>query len=222
MLTPRKRITKKDLKEDKLVTFYVNAQEWIEGHARLLTTVAVAVLVIIVGTYFYTTNRSKSKVTASAELAKAVRLYEQNDFNNAVSLLGQIVESHGSTGSGKLARYYLANALYETNEYSLAQEHFRRFARDFGGDDHLIASAHAGVAACLEQQDQFAEAAKKYESTTKQFPKAPLASRYLLRAARCYSLAGNSEKAEQLYDKLITDYPDSAERNEALLLSALE
>ena len=89
-------------------------------------------------------------------------------------------------------------------------------------DDYLKATALAGEAACLEQQDQFAEAAKKFEHVARKYSDAPHGARYLFRAARCNALAGNGDAAQSLYQKIIDDHPDSPEKEDAVLYSSLE
>jgi TolA-binding protein len=221
MLTPRKRISKKELKEDKLITYSVQAREWIEDNQKNVL-IAVAVVVIALAAFFIISNaREKKALASSAELAKAVQLYDARDFVSAISLLTDVTNSYKNTESGKLARFYLAQSLYNTGEYAAAQEHFRKFASGFKADEYLKVSALLGEAACLEQQDQFADAAGKFESLGKKYPESPKAAQAYLRAARCYDQAGNSDKAAGLYQLIVDEYPNSPEKNDAMLYSAM-
>ncbi|MBN1481565.1 hypothetical protein EH223_04310 [candidate division KSB1 bacterium] len=222
MLTPRKRITKKQLKEDKLITYTVKAKDWLDENLKYVTGGVAAVVIIIVAIFMFSTSRKNAEAATSVELANAMHVYESRDYTNAVNLLTNIVNKNKSTKSGKLARYYLAQSLYKRGEYSAAQEHFRKFATSFQADEYLKIVAMAGEAACLEQQDRFADAAVKYENIGKRYPDSPRAARYYLRAARCYALAGNSSKAQETYQLIIKNYPDSQEKNDAVLYSALE
>ncbi len=222
MLTPRKRITKKALKEDKLITLYAQATKWAEENIKLITYVGAAVLLLIVASIFIQNNRARSESVASVQLARAIHVFDANDYNNAISLLSGLVENHGGTKSGRIARLYLAQALYRTGEYAAAAEHFKKAAAKLGSDIHLKTTALAGEAACLEQQGEYAQAAEKYEKIVKKYPDAPIAPYILFRAARCFANAGDSTKAEILYQKLIDDYPDSREKNDALMLSAMQ
>jgi len=43
MLTPRKRITKKQLKEDKLVTLYAKSRDWVEANFKLVSGAAAVI-----------------------------------------------------------------------------------------------------------------------------------------------------------------------------------
>jgi TolA-binding protein len=220
MLTPRKRITKKKLKEDKFITYSVRVRDWIEANSKIVLSGLTALVVILAAIFIINNMRQKAEATASVELANAMHVYESRDYANAVTLFTSIVNSSGGTRSGKLARFYLAQSLYNTDEYAAAQEHFRKFASSFSGDDYIKTAALAGEAACLEQQGQFVQAAEKYQKITKKYD-TPFAARYLLRAARCYAQAGNDDKAQAIYQQIIDDYPNSQEKSDALLYSSM-
>ncbi len=221
MLTPRKRITKKQLKEDKFITYSLKAREWIEENQKYVISGVVAIVVIIAAFLFISSSQKNAAVAASAELSQGMQVYQSRDYKNAISVLTDVTNSYKNTESGKLARFYLAQSLYHTGEYAAAQEHFRKFATSFKADEYLVISAMEGEAACLEQQDQFAEAAQKYESIAKKYPESPKAPQCYLRAARCFALAGTTDKAEKLYQIIIDEYPNSQEKNDAMLYSAM-
>ncbi|MBN1562061.1 tetratricopeptide repeat protein, partial [candidate division KSB1 bacterium] len=212
MLTPRKRITKKQLKEDKFITYSVRVRDWVDENSKYVLSGAIAVVVILAAVFIISNIGKKAEATASVELANAMRVFESRDYTNAVTLFTSIVNSGGRTRSGKLARFFLAQSLYNIDEYAAAQEHFRKFASSFGGDDYIKTAALAGEAACLEQQGHYSEAAAKYQQIARKY-QTPLAARYLLRAARCHAQAGNHEQAQVLYQQIIDDYPNSQEKS---------
>lgn len=220
MLTPRKRITKKELKEDKLITFYAKGRDWAEENYKLISIISVVVVLFIAGSLFISNKRARSEAGASVQLAKAVHVFDSSDYDGAIGLLSSIVDDNGGVKSGHIARLYLAQALYRTDEYAAAKEHFAKAAKQFD-DIHLKTSALSGVAACLEQQGQYTEAAEQYKKIVTKYPDAPMAPYFLLRAARCSESAQDSAGAEILYKKLVADYPESQEKNDALLLEAL-
>ncbi len=222
MLTPRKRITKKELKEDKLITIYAKSREWAEENYKLITILSAVVVLLIAGSLLISNKRAKSEAGASVQLAKAIHAFDASDYNGAIGLLSSIVDDNGGTKSGHIARLYLAQSLYRTNEYAAAEEHFKKAASQLHNDIHLKTSALAGVACCLEQQGKYAEAAERFKKIVAKYPDAPMASYFLLRAARCSELAQDSKGAKLLYDKLAADYPESQEKNDALMLNALE
>ena len=221
MLKPRKRLTKKKLKEDKLVTFYFKATAWVEANSKYLTAGAVAVVLLFVAIYAYSNSLKSAERAASVELARAMRAYENSDYQNALTLLTNLVENYGNTPSGKLGYFYLANSFYQTGDYQNARKYYEKFASSFDGDPHILSSAMGGVAACYEQEQQYLEAAQQYLKVVKKYPKSIFAPQYLLRAARCYTLAEQPEKAKELYDRIIQEYPDSREKDEAVMLKSM-
>lgn len=220
MLTPRKRISKKELKEDKLLTYYAKAQNWVEDNYKIVAGVAAVVLLVIVGSIFITSNREKSEGVASVKLAKAIQAFDSSDYTTAINILSDVVENNGSTKSGAVARFYLAQSLFRTEEYVGAEDHFKTAAKKLSKDVHLKTAALAGAAASLEQQGEFFQAGKKFEQIVAKNSDAPQAAYYLLRAARCYEKADDETKALTLYKTVVEDYPNSTEKNDALLLIA--
>lgn len=221
MLTPRKRLTKKKLKEDKLVTFYYQAQAWFDENTRLVLIGLGAVVIALVAVFVISNAKHKSESQASVDLAIALRSYSNNQFEQAKPQLNSLVDSYGSTPSGKLARFYLASAMYKTKDYHGALVQYNKFAASFKGDDFIKSSAMAGVAACYEQLEQYESAAEQYLKTAKEFSTVFAAPEYLFKAARCYQLAGNNDKASDLYAKIVQDYPDSEVKNDALLMKSV-
>jgi predicted negative regulator of RcsB-dependent stress response len=220
MLKPRKKITKKQLKEDKLVTFYFQASEWLEKYSKYLLLGIAAIALVVAGVAYYGFSQTKAEKSASVDLARATRTLEALDYKSAISQLSAIVDSYGSTTSGKLARLHLANAFFQTKEYANAEKSYRKFISGFSGDEHFRAAAQGGVAACLEQEKKYAEAAEAYLDAAESYDSV-LAPGFLVSAGRCYSLAGNDAKAKELYNRVVQDYPKAPEKDDALMLLSM-
>lgn len=221
MLKPRKRLTKKELKEDKLVTIYMQAQRWLEEYSKYIIGGIAAILIIVLIGVFYSNSLKTAEMESSSTLSQATNAYERGDYETAASILSNLVDQSGNTRSGKLARLYLANSLFQTGKYYEAEEQYRKFAGKFRGDEHILSAAAAGIAACMEQRQEYESAARQYEKVAKKYKGSIFAPRYLLRAARCYQLAEKTNLAKQTYSRLIEEYPESTEKEEAQLLSAL-
>ncbi len=221
MLKPRKRITKKTLKEDRLVTFYFKAQTWIDQNSKMLLIALAAFIVVLAIVVFFNFSKKKMEANASVELAKAVRAYQNSDYQNALPLLNNLVENYGGSKSGKIGSFYLANTFFNNGDYDNAQKYYKKFVSGYKGDNVILSSAMAGIAACYEQKNDFESAALQYEKVASKFPDTFKAPAYLLKAGRCFSLAQNNEKAKQLFNMIVEKYPDSKEKDDAILLKAL-
>jgi predicted negative regulator of RcsB-dependent stress response len=220
MLKPRKRITKKQLKEDKLVTFYFQASDWLQQNSQYLLWGVVALVLVASGAFYYFYTSANAERDASVELAKASRSYEGNDYQNAIAQLSNLVDNYGGTTSGKIGRFYLANSFYMTKDYENAEKNFKKFISGFSGDEHFLAAAEGGLASTLVQRNHPAEAAKAFEKAATRYTSV-LAPGFLLQAGRCYTTAGDKAKAREMYDKVIKDYPKSTEKEEAVMLESM-
>ena len=220
MLKPRKKITKKQLKEDKLVTFYFQAQEWLEVHGKTLAIVAAAVVLAIAGYAYYAYAQQNAEKKAGVDLARATRTLDAMDYQNAISQLSSVVDSYGSTTSGRMARLYLAQAFFQTKEHQKAKSNYKKFVSTFSGDEYLLAAAQSGYAACLEEEKKYAEAAKAYLDGVDSYDSV-LGPGLLINAGRCFTLAGDEQNAKKAYQRVVDQFPKAAEKDDALMLLSM-
>jgi tetratricopeptide (TPR) repeat protein len=214
MLKPRKKITRREMKQDKLVTYYFKATDFIHLHGTRLLLIVGGVLAIFIAATFYSKMQTKNEKAAVVELTKAQAKYNNYDFQGAVEILKKLVDDYGSTKSGKMAQLYLADAYYNLKDYSQAERYFKEYK---DGDDILGASAISGLAACWEEQGKFKEAAEMYKKAAEKFSNGFMAPENLYHAARCYALAGNIAEARKVLNDLIEKYADAPVKNDAQL-----
>lgn len=219
MLKPRKRLTKRQIKEDKFVTYYFKTQDFIARNSRtILYTVGGIALIFLIGFIWSRKNLEKENA-AVVELTKAKIEYFNNNFVQATDILKDLVENYGDTESGKLGIYYLANAYFNIKNNIKAEEYYRKYL-DVGDDKTLKESALSGVAACLEEQGNYLEAAKKYREAAEKFSESFLAPQNLYDSARCFSQAGNEELARESLTKIIEKYSESSLKGDAEIFLA--
>ena len=164
MLKARKKITHKEIKQDKLVTAYFQSKDWIssaENKRRIYTIVGVIVLAIILG-YFYLSNRKTKSEEAETKLSAVISLYEQGKYQESingdpasgVAGLNDIVNNYGSTQSGQTAKLYLGNCYYNLKDYDNAL----KFFEDYSGESDLIkSSCLSGAGAVYEAKGDLTE-----------------------------------------------------------------
>ncbi len=223
MLKPKKRLTKKELKEDKLVTFYYQASNFFETHRMLIYGVTLGLIVLIAA--FYYLNRSSAQATEESSLKfyKARQVFERGNFGNSIEVFEELVSDYSGTRYGKLARFYLAQSYFNTGDYQKAEVEYDEFISLYDDMPHLVAAAWGGLAACAEAQDRWAEAARLYEKGAKKYPDTVFVPAYYLEAAQAYRQAGETETAKALCQKIISDYETSQEVKDAeMLLQMLE
>ena len=219
MLKPKRKITKKEIKQDSLLTAYAQLTSFYYENKKYISYALTALVLIVIGIFVYTNNRRANNEKASAEFAKVFPIYDNgaSDVKQfKVAIDGQpergimglkaIVENYGGSDAGEMARFYLANAYYQLGQFDDAQKAFDSFST---GNPFLEASGYAGLASCYEVKHDYAKAASYFEKAANLVTSAVATPEYLNSAARCYGLSGEKEKAISLYKKLKKEYPTS-------------
>ena len=215
MLQPKKKISKRELKEDALITKYVQVTTFYENHKKNISIAVTAVVVLVIGWLVYTNNRNANNEQALSDLGKVYSYFDNGQYQVAIDGvpernipgLKSIVDNYGGTTSGNLARFYLANAYHNLGKFDEALQEFKDFS---AADQVLSVSRLSGIASCYEGKKMFAEAAEYFEDAATKYAKDISAPEYLNDAARDYALAGKKEKAIELYKRLKTQFPTSS------------
>jgi len=210
MLKPRKRITRKEIKEDPLVTRYLKIQKFYNKHSRIIQYGGIAILAILVIGILMTRSKRNAEITAASKLGVAENYYHAQEYSKAIDELIPIVETYPGTQSAGTSAFYVANAYYALKDYTNARKYYQICVDEYAQNELIGAASYAGVAACLETEDLFQEAAEYYEKAAKKYPKDFKAPFYLKDAGRCYIIAGNIEKGKELYQTIRNDYAESS------------
>jgi len=220
MLKPRKRITKKQMKEDPLVTYYFKSLDFMREHSQKITTGAIILLALLVLFTFFMRSKRNADLNASEQLAKANVELSQNKSQEAIDILMSMIDNYSGTKSAATGVYLLAKAYYEKGDYDKALLYFEKYRDDLGDDKILASAAYSGIGSCYEQVGKYLEAAQNYEKGAKKFPQHFNAAQQLIDAARCYMLQNQFAEAKACYKLIIDKYPDNNLKNEAELYLA--
>lgn len=215
MLTKKKKLSKKEIKEDKLVTTFYEAKSYYENNQTIIFAVVGAIAVIIFAVLFFTNKTKENNQLASAALVSVVTDYNAGLYLQAIDGkegtkeigLLKIVDLYGGTKQGELARIILANAYFYTGQYDKAIEEFDDYS---GDDDIMVASAIAGKAGCYEVKGEFEDAANSFLKAANVSNYVPANPDYLLNAGINYIKVKNNGEAKIVLEKLKSDYSASA------------
>jgi len=214
MLKAKKRISKREIKEDRLVSTYFEARSVIDQNKRLISTVATLLVITAIGIWFYLNNRAAENESALADLGKIMRYYDEGKYDQAINGIPEenvrglqsIIDTYASTEGVELSKLYLANSYFALKQYDKALQYYEDADIANRG---LHASAIAGAGACLEALDRPVEAARRYEAAAALELQGVLAPEYYLQSARNYIAADKREKAIEILSKIKKEYPTS-------------
>ena len=214
MLKPRKRITKKELKQDQLVTTYFKVVEYLRNNRRLVSGMATGLVIAAIVVVVYLNNRRASNTEANTELSSVMELFDGGAYQLAIggdptrniTGLKSIVENYGSSISGERAKVYLGDCYYYLGDYDNALKYFK----DYDGSDRLLeASALAGAAEVYEIRKDYSKAADYFDRAASRDSKNFLTPQYLVSAARNYIKSGKKSRAVDLLERVQKDFPNS-------------
>ena len=209
MLKPRKRLSKREIKEDPLVTKYMQVKQfWINHRKEFDIIVGVIAVVVIIGFLMMKSKRS-AEIKANSQLAIPETYYHFHDYERAMPELETIIEQYPGTHSAGMAIFFLANIYYDKAEYDEAYNYYEMYLDDYSEEDIFISSCLAGKAACLENKENYKQAADLYFKAVKKYPDLFKSPYNAMNAVRCCWLAGMNNKGKEFCKYIINNYPDS-------------
>lgn len=213
---------KKDILENPelLQEKVLGAEHWIESNPKIVFGVLGAVL-LAVGGYFgyqyYVTNQDE---LAQKEMFQAVRYFEKyietghDSLNIAMKGDGNnlgfedIINDYGMTKAGKLANFYAGTISLKQGKYKLA----RLYLEDFSSSDLLVqARAFSLTGDCYMEENDFSNAASFYNKAANYKPNKQFSPVYLMKEALAYEKLNQNDKAIQVYKKIVDEYWESPE-----------
>ena len=209
---PKSASRRQELREDRVVTFYARAWQYADQNRTLIYGILAAIVVLVLLIAVWAWNQSRNADEAQVHLGLIVSVYEAGNFEQALEggdgRLGlvEIADRYGRTDAGNMARYFAADAYLQTGQMEEAREYFNRFNKS---DGLLGASAYAGEASAREQMEQYREAGDLYRQAARHYETTATAPVYLLSAGRAYEQAGSYDRAVEVYQTILDDYPDA-------------
>ena len=220
MLKRQKKISMREIKEDKLVTTYFEVRTWIENNQRTVAYIVATPLVLIALWFWWQSKKSEWNETASAQISKIIPYYEQGKYDLAINGVPQegaqglqsIVDEYGSTTSGEFAKLYLGNSYLAVKNYDKALSTYEGIST---GSKMIDAAAYAGAGMCYEAKGKYADAASSFEKAASKDMSEMQAPANLQRSAVNYAAAGEKQKAVELLQTLKKEFPRSTYARDA-------
>jgi tetratricopeptide (TPR) repeat protein len=215
MLGKKKKLTKKEIKQDKFVEFYYKAQDFVQENQKKVLIYVGSFVAVIFLVFFYSNYKSSQNEEAGELLSKVMELYDAGSYLEAIEGkqgtpkikgLKEIVSEFGSTENGETAKIYLANAYAFLGQYDKAFQ----FYEDYSGSNDLFkATALAGQASYYAVKKDYAKAAKLYKQAAFISKTNPNRPDYLLQAGINFMKSKNNDEAKALFQIIKDDYKAS-------------
>lgn len=182
--------------------------------------IALLILVVlsVAGIMYYNTYQDDLQEEAADQATFAFEAFLRDSFQLAVTGDGQnpgfelLVDEYGSTPTGNLCRFYLGACYLNLDRYEEGVKMLQAYKK---GDNLYAQAAFKGIAFGYEELGDFTKAANAYLQAGEVLDNEETKPYFLFEAARTYELAGNREKALEIYTRLYDLYPNATEASQA-------
>jgi len=225
MLTKKKKLSRREIKEDKLVSTYYKAYGYFEENKSRILMYAGVLAAVALAVILYINNRNENNNIAGLQLSRVMSIYDTGSYLEAIEgrqgtdIIGlkKIVEEYGSTENGEIAKIYLANSYSFLGKLDDAVKYYE----DYGGSNDIHkATALSGEAGYYASKNEYEKAADLYRQASLVSEENVLNPEYMLQAGINYLKAGDTEKAKELFETIKKDYNTSAAFREVERYSA--
>jgi tetratricopeptide (TPR) repeat protein len=232
-----KRSERHHLKQDELVSGLGQATDWFQAHRNNIINGVLVLLgagLLLGGIYMYRKGKSQE---ARGALASALEQYHgqvgpdaggsgttsanvpkfgtaDEKYRAALQAFEKVATDFGSYDQGRQARYYAGLCQLQLGDLEAAEKSLSELRS--GKRDLLYYLASKAAAAVATERGNYAAAAEIYRPLVED-EKSPLPKDHLLfELAKAEERAGNREQARRYYDRVLSEFPQSQLRGDAL------
>ena len=208
MQQPRQKPEEKQ--DDELLAWFLNLWTKIEtNYTKILMGFGIGVAVVLVLIFIdrHQTQRAEAAKEALGDVY--IALFEGR-VSDAIATSQEVMANYEGEAAAREALMAVANLHFEEGRILDARTHFQKYLDENSPDGPLGYGAWSGLAACLESEGKFAEAAQQFASFVDKKPESPFAPVALKEAGRCYELAQMQQQATDIYLKIVNQYSKSS------------
>ena len=187
--------------------------DWIAKYRRQVIGALAAVIVLAAGVWITVQYQRNKEAQAERSLNEARVAAQSGNLPLAASDLSRLVASHGGTTAADEAIILLAQVRLIQDQPSLAAQELRG-ALSGGLESQFRAPAHGLLGTAEEQLGNMAAAGEAYERAADESWYTFLKAQYLSDAGRVYWAAGDTTRALEAYERVLSDFEDSPSSTE--------
>ena len=194
------------------------AEHWVEENPKIVFGVLGVLALVIAGYFGYGYWAGNQDEEAQRDMFQAIRYFEADSLNLALNGDGnnlgflQIVDDYSMTDAGKLANFYVGSIYMKQAKFKPAI----LYLEDFKAKDLLVqARAYSLIGDAYMELKDYENAARYYSDAANYKPNKFFSPAYLMKAALAYEKLNQNEKAKAAYQKIIDQYWDSNEYQDA-------
>jgi tetratricopeptide (TPR) repeat protein len=224
-----KRTERHHLKENELVSMAANARELFARRGREASLISIALVVIAIAGLGYLAWKSRAEGRAGALLADAVAVAEarvgpppapgtpatglsfptERERNqSALTKFKIVADQYPSTDAGLFARYREGSTEAALGNHQGAIRAYQEVI-DRGGQSLYAEMARLGLAEAQARTGQYDRAIETYRGLAENKDGTLPVDGILMQLGRTYLEAGKATEAQQTFNRVVEEFPDS-------------
>lgn len=198
---------------------YTKTELFVDKNKKPLMIGAGVLVAIVLGVIGYQQFVVKPKTAQALEdIWKAQYYFEIDSLDLALNGDGQwmgfeaVADEYGSTPTGKLAHAYLGAIYMKKEEWQTAIDHYEQADVD---DDVIRVMAVGNMGDCYVELNDMEKAAAQFEKAAGMTISDFTTPLYLMKAGIVHKQTGNWKAAAKAFRRVVTDFPNSPDVNQA-------
>jgi tetratricopeptide (TPR) repeat protein len=202
-MTKRKKLMRKEMKQDQLVTVTLRASNFIQEHFTHVISGIVVLVAILAVVLFAAQARRSSAKAAEGEFSVAMRQFQVGQKDEAGTAFATIADRYSGHRDGKTALYFLGECRMSQGKVDEAAEAYDRYLQKVGDRGDFSQAARIAKALCYEALGRFREAGETLvELSEKMDPEDGQYYEVLFDAGVFYREAGDAATALELFRRV--------------------
>lgn len=211
---------KHKIKEDRFIESVFELRQKAQDYKKhLLIGLGILVFVGLVTVLVYKI-RTRTNQEANALFGTALIEYQQGRYSDAIAKLKQISDNFSGSTSAPKAMFLYGSLYYDLGNYQLAVEAFKKYIEKYNDADFLDPTVYKGLGSAYMQLGDFKQAVQAFSDAVGRYPKDFQVPELLYKQARCHLELKDTATAKTELERIISEFPKSAEARQAGLLLA--
>jgi len=189
------------------------SEDFVKNNRNILLYVGVGLAAVLAGVLFYRSQLKEQNQESAGIYDHGVYYWEQDSTKQALKEnLVDVADENSMTDAGNLAKFYVGTAYLKQGKY----EDAITYLKDFSSDDLLLqARVYSLIGDAYMEQKDLENATIYYNKAVDYKPNQYYTPEYCMKAGLAYELSKDYESAVKMYDKVINDYWQASEVNDA-------
>lgn len=212
-------IENQEVLQEKVLGF----ESWLEKHPKTIGGILALLLLAVAGYFGFNYYKDSQDVEAQREMFQAVYYFEADSLKLALNGDGNnlgfidIIDEYKFSNAANLAHFYAGVCYMKQGNYDAAI----LYLQDYSSNDLLVQPrAYSLIGDAYMELLKYDDAVKYYNKAAGYEPNKFYTPNYLMKAAVAYEKLNQNDKAKEAYDKIITEFWDSPEYQNAVKLKA--